>query len=163
MVQKEVGDRFVAGPRSKDYGVLSLMLQERWRPTLLRTIGPGPFHPRPAVDSAILRFDPRPVDDLPLHSPEVFASTVKQGFSQRRKQLPNNFTVEKSRAVEILEAMGLKPSVRAEELSLHEWVELSNRLDPHPCSDLPPSSTESLDVENEWDAVTGQLPRMEIH
>ena len=163
MVQKEVGDRFVAEPRSKNYGVLGLMLQERWRPTHLRTVGPGPFHPRPAVDSSILRFDPRPLDALPLHSPEVFASTVKQGFSQRRKQLPNNLVVEKEQATEILESMGLKPSARAEELTLDQWVELSNRLDPHPCSDLPPSATESLDVVNEQDEVIEQLPRGEIH
>ena len=59
--------------------------------------------------------------------------------------------------------MGLKPSARAEELTLDQWVELSNRLDPHPCSDLPPSATESLDVVNEQDEVIEQLPRGEIH
>ncbi len=60
MVQKEVADRFVAEPRSKDYGVLTLMLQERWRISKLRTVGPELFHPRPAVDSTIVRFDPPP-------------------------------------------------------------------------------------------------------
>lgn len=163
MVQKEVADRFVAEPRTKDYGVLSLMLQERWRPTLLRTIGPGPFHPRPAVDSSILRFDRRPGEELPLHSPEVFSSTVKQGFSQRRKQLPNNLPVEKERAGVILESMGLKPTVRAEELTLAQWVELSNQLEPHPCSALPPAVTELLEVVDEQDQVLEQLPRGEIH
>ena len=163
MVQKEVADRFTAQPRTKDYGVLSLMLQERWKPTHLRTIGSGPFHPRPAVDSSIVRFDKRPLTDLPLHSPEVFATTVKQGFSQRRKQLPNNLAIEKDRVVEILESMGLKSSARAEELALPEWVELSNRVAPHPCSDLPPSATESLDVVDENDEVIEQLPRGEIH
>ncbi|MEM1442796.1 MAG: 16S rRNA (adenine(1518)-N(6)/adenine(1519)-N(6))-dimethyltransferase RsmA [Verrucomicrobiota bacterium] len=163
MVQKEVADRFVAGPGSKDYGVLSLMLQERWKPTHIRTIGPGPFHPRPAVDSSIVRFDQRSIEELPLHSPEVFASTVKQGFSQRRKQLPNNLPVSKEESAGYLTEMGLKPSARAEELSLEQWVELSNRLDPHPCSTLPPSATEQLDVVDERDEVLEQLPRKEIH
>jgi len=163
MVQKEVGDRFVAEPRSKNYGVLSLMLQERWRPTTLKTIGPTLFHPRPAVDSTILRFDRRPVDELPLHSPEVFANTVKQGFSQRRKQLHNNLPVERERAVAMFESLGLKASVRAEELSLLQWTGLSNLIDPHPCSNLPPAATESLDVVNEGDEVIEQLPRKEIH
>ncbi len=163
MVQKEVGQRFVAKPGSKSYGVLGLMLQERWEATSLKTIGPTPFHPRPAVDSTILRFDRRPIDQLPPHSPEVYAATVKQGFSQRRKQLHNNLQVDRDRAVELFETMGLKPSVRAEEVSLEQWVTLSNQLDPHPCSDLPLSSTESLDVVNEKDEVVEQLPRGEIH
>ena len=163
MVQKEVGDRFVAEPRSKNYGVLSLMLRERWNATTLKTIGPVPFHPRPAVDSTILRFDRRPVTELPLHSPEVFANTVKRGFSQRRKQLHNNLPVDRERAVEIFELMGLKASVRAEELCLEQWVTASNLVDPHPCADLPPSATELLDVVNEKDEVIEQLPRGEIH
>ena len=163
MVQKEVGDRFVAEPRSKNYGVLSLMLQQRWRATMLKTIGPAPFHPRPAVDSTILRFDRRPVEELPLHSPEVYAATVKQGFAQRRKQLHNNLPVDRERAVEMFESMGLKDSVRAEELPLEQWLTLSNLIDPHPCSNLPPSASELLDVVNEKDEVIEQLPRGEIH
>ncbi|MEC5127080.1 16S rRNA (adenine(1518)-N(6)/adenine(1519)-N(6))-dimethyltransferase RsmA [Verrucomicrobiales bacterium BCK34] len=163
MVQKEVGDRFTAEPGSKNYGVLSLMLQERWRATHLKTIGPTPFFPRPAVDSSILRFDPRPWDELPMHSTEVFGRTVKQGFAQRRKQLHNNLPVGKDDAVAIFEKMGLKSSVRAEELTLENWVELSNQLDPHPCSVLPPSAAELLDVVDENDVVLEQRPRSEIH
>jgi len=163
MVQKEVGDRFTAIPKTKNYGILSLMLQERWRTTALRTVGPEPFHPRPAVDSTILRFDPRPAGELPLHSPEVFRSVVKQGFSQRRKQLHNNLQLEAGRAAEIFGALDFKASVRAEELSLVEWVILSNLIDPHPCSALPPSATERLDVVNENDEVIESLPRREIH
>ena len=163
MVQKEVGDRFTAEPGSKNFGVLSLMLQERWCATHLKTIGPIPFFPRPAVDSSIVRFDPRPRDELPMHSPEVFTRTVKQGFAQRRKQLHNNLPVGKDEAVAIFEKMGLKPSVRGEELTLDQWVELSNHLDPHPCSVLPPSATELLDVVDENDAVLEQRPRAEVH
>ncbi len=163
MVQKEVGDRFVASAGSKDYGVLSLMLQERWKTTALRTIGSEPFHPRPAVESTILRFDPRPGDELPPHSSEVFRSAVKQGFSQRRKQLHNNLQLDKERAADILGTLQLKPTARAEELTLGQWVALSNLLDPHPCSVLPPSATERLDVVNENDEVIESFPRPEIH
>lgn len=163
MVQKEVADRFVAEPRTKAYSVLSLMLQQRWIPTVLRTIGPEPFHPRPAVDSTIVRFDPRPVDELPLHSPEVFERTVKEGFSQRRKQLHNNLQVPKEKALAAFLELGLKESVRAEELTLQQWVELSNHLDQHPCSVLPPAATELLDVVDEDDTVVEQKPRRVIH
>jgi len=163
MVQKEVADRFVAEPRSKDFGVLTLMLQERWRISKLRTVGPELFHPRPAVDSTIVRFDPRPPGELDPHSPEIYREVVKRGFSQRRKQLHNNLQLEKDRSEEVFGAMGLKPSARAEELSLGQWVDLSNRLDPHPCSLLPPSATESLDAVDENDVVINTLPRREIH
>ncbi len=163
MVQKEVADRFVAEPRSKDYGVLTLMLQERWRISKLRTVGPELFHPRPAVDSTIVRFDPRPPGDLAPHSPDIYREVVKRGFSQRRKQLHNNLQLEKDRSEEIFGAMGLKASARAEELSLGQWVDLSNLLDPHPCSLLPPAATESLDAVDENDEVVTTLPRREIH
>ncbi|MDH4408253.1 MAG: 16S rRNA (adenine(1518)-N(6)/adenine(1519)-N(6))-dimethyltransferase RsmA, partial [Verrucomicrobiales bacterium] len=163
MVQKEVADRFVAEPRSKDYGVLTLMLQERWRIAKLRTVGPELFHPRPAVDSTIVRFVPRPPGELAPHSPEIYREVVKRGFSQRRKQLHNNLQLEKEKAGDVFGAMGLLPSARAEELSLEQWVDLSNRLDPHPCSLLPPAATESLDVVDENDVVINPLPRREIH
>ncbi len=163
MVQKEVADRFVAEPRSKDYGVLTLMLQERWRITNLRTVGPELFHPRPAIDSSIVRFDPRPPGELAPHSPEVYRETVKRGFSQRRKQLHNNLQLGKDKAAEVFGVMGLPVTVRAEELSLEQWVDLSNRLDPHPCSVLPPAATESLDAVDENDVVINTLPRREIH
>lgn len=163
MVQKEVADRFVAQPRTKAYGVLGLMLQERWHPTAIKTVGPSIFHPRPAVDSTIVRFDPRPEGELPLHSGEVFSNVVKQGFSQRRKQLHNNLPVDAGQWEAICQELSLKPGVRAEELSLEQWVELSNLLDPHPCAALPPAATESLDVVNEKDEVIDTLPRTEIH
>mgnify|MGYP000875863943 CR=1 FL=1 len=163
MVQKEVADRFVAEPRSKDYGVLTLMLRERWRIATLRTVGPELFHPRPAVDSTIARFDPRPPDELAPHSPEVFRETVKRGFSQRRKQLRNNLQLDADKAEEIFGGLDLPATARAEELSLSQWADLSNLLDPHPCSLLPPSATESLDAVDENDQVVATLPRREIH
>ena len=88
---------------------------------------------------------------------------VKQGFSQRRKQLHNNLLAEKDVIVEAFTRLGLSPSVRAEELELRQWVELSDLLDPHPCSALPPSADELLDVVNNFDEVIGQRPRREIH
>jgi 16S rRNA (adenine1518-N6/adenine1519-N6)-dimethyltransferase len=163
MVQKEVADRFTAAPRSKDYGVLTLMLQERWNISQLRTVGPELFHPRPAVDSTIVRFAPRPPGELAPHSPEVYRETVKRGFSQRRKQLHNNLQLSKEQAESTFAAMGLPATARAEELSLEQWVDLSNRLDPHPCSLLPPAATESLDAVDDNDVVINTLPRREIH
>jgi len=163
MVQKEVAERLVASPSSKNYGILSLMVQSRWRPQLLRTVGPGPFHPSPAVDSSILRLDPRPQGELPLHSPEIFAKLVKEGFSQRRKQLHNNLKLEPARAADVFERLGVKTSVRAEELDLEQWCRLSDALEPHPCAGLGPSAAEPLEVVDADDEVLEVLPRAEIH
>ena len=98
-----------------------------------------------------------------MHSPEVFASTVKRGFSQRRKQLHNNILADRGLWSKICGVLDVKESVRAEELTLKQWVALSNLLEPHPCADLPPSASESLDVVNENDEVIATLPRGEIH
>ncbi|MEM9017770.1 MAG: 16S rRNA (adenine(1518)-N(6)/adenine(1519)-N(6))-dimethyltransferase RsmA [Verrucomicrobiota bacterium] len=163
MVQKEVADRFVAQPRSKDYGVLGLMLQRAWRPSVLKTIGTEPFFPRPAVDSTIVRFDSRSEDELPLHSPEVFERVVKLGFSRRRKQLQNNLGSECENPDQLIRDLGLKATVRSEELSLIDWVNLSNSFETHPCAGLPPSDSENLDAVDEMDRVVATLPRREIH
>lgn len=163
MVQKEVANRYVATPRSREYGVLSLILQERWIPTLLRTVGPDRFHPRPAVDSEIVRFDRRAFDELIPHCSEVFREVVKRGFAQRRKQLLNNLGPDRELAAEALTAMGIVATARAEELSLQQWVDLSERIHPHPCSQLPPSRDEELEAVDEKDQPLGRHPRWEIH
>jgi len=163
MVQKEVGFRFCSKPRTKPYGVLGLMLQHRWDINHLKTVGPKLFFPQPEIDSSIIRFDPRPENELPLHCPEVFTRTVKQGFAQRRKQLHNNLKLEREKWDGICESMGINQSARAEELTLADWVTLSNHLEPHPCSELGPSAEEMLDIVDENDVVTGQMKRNEIH
>ncbi len=163
MVQREVAERFVARPRSRGYGVLSLMLQERWRIAELRTVGPEYFYPRPAVDSTIVRFQPRSMGEIQPHCSEGFRELVKRGFSQRRKQLLNNLGPDRERAGEALITMGLPATVRAEELSLEEWVELSEQVAPHPCKNLPPSASELLEVVDEVDRVIELRTRAEIH
>ncbi len=163
MLQKEVADRLCAKPRTKAYGMISLITQARWDVAEVKTVGPQLFHPRPAVDSTIIKMTPRAESALPRYSPEVFVQTVKQGFSQRRKQLHNNLPVDKDQWQTVCDDLGWKASVRAEELDLTDWVNLSNRLSPHPCHDLPPSATESLDVVDDQDNVIGQLPRQQIH
>lgn len=163
MVQREVADRICAAPRTKDYGILSLMLQERWRPELVKTVGPQLFFPRPEVDSSIVRLTPRPAGDLAPHSPETFARMVRLGFAQRRKQLRNNLGVDAATWEPAVSALGLPATVRAEELSLSQWVDLSNLVAPHPAGGHAQSGAEIFDVVDEQDAVTGQLTRAEVH
>ncbi len=163
MIQKEVGHRFCAVPRTKPYGVLGLMLQHRWNIAHLKTVGPALFFPQPEIDSSIVRFDLRAENELPLHCPEVFASTVKQGFAQRRKQLHNNLKVDRERWDWICEKMVIDQNARAEELTLSDWVKLSNHLDPHPCSGLSGVAEEMLEIVDENDSVIGEMKRSELH
>ena len=87
MLQKEMANRLSASPRTKDYGALTLQVQLHYRIEYLRTISASVFLPRPDIDSAIIRIWPRGPDELPACDDELFAKLVRQGFSQRRKQL----------------------------------------------------------------------------
>ena len=163
MVQKEVAGRICAEPRTKAYGILGLMLQSEWRPSILKTVGAEPFSPRPEVDSTILRFDSRPAGNLPPFCQQNFAEIVRRGFSQRRKQLRKNLQIDPSEWESVAESLELPVTVRGEELSLEQWINLSNRLNPHPTGEEGQSGDEIFDVVDENDVVTGQATRAEVH
>ena len=86
-IQREFAERLAAEPRTKDYGALTLLVQRRWQVKYLRTIPPSVFMPRPKVDSAAILLTPRPAGPLTDCDARRFTALVKQGFSQRRKQL----------------------------------------------------------------------------
>ena len=163
MVQKEVAERICARSRSKAYGVLSLVLQLDWVPRVVKTIGSGPFFPQPEIASSVLVFEPRPADDLPRHCRQAFVELVKRGFSQRRKQLRKNLGIDPEEWVDATEPLSVPETARAEELSLEQWVELSNRLAPHPSAIGAQSGDEIFDVVDENDEVVGQASRAEVH
>lgn len=163
MVQREVADRLCAKPRTKDYGILSLMIQERWRTECAKTVGPQLFFPRPEVDSSIVRFSPREPRETATHCPQTFASIVRRGFSQRRKQLRNNLGAEPIAWEAATSTLGIPITVRAEELDLGQWIALSNLLELHPAGRHAQSGAEIFDVVDENDRVTGQATRAEVH
>jgi 16S rRNA (adenine1518-N6/adenine1519-N6)-dimethyltransferase len=129
-VQKEVGDRLTASPRSGEYGSLSVLLQRRWQIKRLRVLSPSVFLPRPEVDSLVLELRKKQPEDVPEISEQWFAKVVKTGFSERRKKLTNTLSkLLPSKAVEeALTAGGLSGLSRAEELSPEAWVNLARRL-----------------------------------
>ena len=122
MLQKEVVDRMVAAPGTSDYGRLSVMLQVRYDMEAQFDVPPAAFDPAPKVTSALVRMAPRAdagIRDFPL-----FARLVSQAFSQRRKMLRNTL---KDRIAE-MEAIGIAPTARAEDVSVDDYVALANRL-----------------------------------
>jgi 16S rRNA (adenine1518-N6/adenine1519-N6)-dimethyltransferase len=124
MLQKEVVDRMVAAPAGSDYGRLSVMLQYRFDMERLFAVPPEAFNPPPQVDSAIVRLQPRSADQLGARDEEMFARIVLAAFSQRRKMLRN--TLREHFGEDQLEALGIKPTARAEELSVADYVALAN-------------------------------------
>ena len=126
MLQKEVIERMVAKPSSGAYGRLSVMLQYRYDMTHLFDVPPHAFTPAPKVTSAIVRMTPRPNEALTATDEAHLSKLVAQAFSQRRKMLRN--TLNGVVTLEQMEACGIKPTARAEELSVAQFVDLSNYL-----------------------------------
>ena len=126
MLQKEVVDRMVSPPGGPEYGRLSVMLQYRYEMERLFLVPPGAFDPAPKVASAIVRMIPRPASALVAMDTEVFAKVVTAAFGQRRKMLRN--TLREMVAEAELAALGIKPTARAEELGVAEFVRIANAL-----------------------------------
>ena len=124
MLQKEVVERMAAGPGSKIYGRLSVMLQAWCEVTRLFDIGPGAFNPPPKVDSSIVRLVPRPDADVGIVDPVRFANLVRLAFAQRRKTLRNNLKTLMD-ATQI-EALGIDPGARPETLSVEDFKRLAS-------------------------------------
>jgi len=119
MVQREVADRLLAGPRSKQYGVLTIMLSLYCRMTRLLDLPPGAFSPPPKVRSTVVRLEFGPprariVDD------RLFERLVKAMFSKRRKTLTNALKAFDPAAPAALAHVGIDPRRRPETLSLEE-------------------------------------------
>ncbi len=124
MLQKEVVERMAAAPGSRTYGRLSVMLQARCRVESLFGIGPGAFRPAPRVESAFVRLTP--LQDPPLRplDPVWFKQIVTHAFSQRRKTLRNS--LRELITPDQLEACGIDPVLRAERLSVTDFLRLAN-------------------------------------
>ena len=126
MLQKEVVDRMAAGPGSKVYGRLSVMLQAYCTVSPLFIVPPGAFHPVPKVDSAVVRLVPRPAAEIKVVNRTVFAHVVRDAFGQRRKTLRNALSRVCDAAA--LESAGISPQARAEQVDVADFVRLANSL-----------------------------------
>ena len=126
MLQKEVVERMAAGPGSKVFGRLSVMLQAYCAVTPLFIVPPGAFRPAPKVDSAVVRLVPKPRDKVEVADHRSFANVVRAAFGQRRKTLRNalNGVAEGAQ----IEAAGLRPDARAEQVEVAGFVRLANLL-----------------------------------
>ena len=126
MLQKEVVGRMVASAGGGDYGRLSVMLQYRFDMHLLLEVAPDAFSPPPQVDSAVVRMLPRPQAQLTAASEAGLAQVVRRAFGQRRKTLRN--ALAGLLEAEDYAALGIASGVRAENLTVADFVAISNYL-----------------------------------
>ncbi len=129
MVQKEVAEHVVAEPGQMS--VLSVAVQCFAQASIVQLVPASSFYPAPEVDSAIIKLQLR---QEPLSKdPKKLLSLVKTGFSSKRKQLHNNIhaglQISQEQAAQALQQTGLKPTVRAQELTLEQWEQLREQIE----------------------------------
>lgn len=129
LLQKEVALRLCARPGSRNYGALSVRVQYLAECEWICDVPAQAFQPPPKVDSAVVRLRPRQFH-LPITDVRKLETLVKLGFATKRKMLRNNLmsVVERDRLNQLLEQLEINPQARAEDLSVENWVTLSNQL-----------------------------------
>jgi 16S rRNA (adenine1518-N6/adenine1519-N6)-dimethyltransferase len=143
MLQKEVADRLTALPGTKQYGVPTVLLAACATVTRLMTLKPAEFHPRPKIDSVVVRIDfdlqADRIKTLPPYDRLLLHRLVRGAFSQRRKTLLNTLSsakilpliaeLEKAEIKQLTEAAirraGIVPTARAEDLTLEDFIQLT--------------------------------------
>lgn len=126
MVQKEVGQRWVAGVGDPAFGAVSIKVALLAEARIAGPVARQAFHPVPKVDSVTV--DLRPLPDVDPSTMEPVMALVDAGFAQRRKLLRNAMATDGRRPVDVdamLEAAGLPLTVRAEQLTREDWLRLA--------------------------------------
>lgn len=126
MIQKEVAERIAAGPGSKTYGILSVLIQAWYRVEYLFTVSEHVFNPPPKVKSAVIRMTRNDVQELGCNE-TLFKKVVKTTFNQRRKTLRNSIKPLLGKDCPLTGDPLFNR--RPEQLSVQEFIELTNRVE----------------------------------
>jgi len=130
LTQKEVAQNLQAN--AGDLSILAISVQLYGQPKIIQTAPARRFYPAPKVDSAIVKIDVDPKPKYELADEKRFFKIVKACFAGKRKQihntLVNNLGLEKSRTLEILAELKIKPEARPQELSIEQWIKLDERI-----------------------------------
>jgi len=130
-IQKELADRMMASPRTKDYGALSIWIQSQCEVELVRTMSPSVFWPRPKVESAIIHITVRPEWQQRIPDRAFFHQFNRSLFFHRRKFLRSvvisamKNKLDKAAVDEVLTSQGMAANARAEELDITAVMALS--------------------------------------
>ena len=133
MVQKEVADRMMAAPGTKDYGALTVAVGYYTTVSPVCEVGPECFIPQPKVTSEVVLLKKREAPPVDARDPKLMFAVARASFNQRRKTLVNavangGLGFEKEDVARALDAAGLDRSIRGEKLSLEQFAALSDEL-----------------------------------
>lgn len=134
MIQKEVAERMVALPGTKDYGALSVAVQYFTNPQIVKIVSPHCFIPQPKVESAVIVMELRDEPAVKLDNEKFFFKIIKAAFGQRRKTLLNALSnsrlinIDKEQLKQIFLEIGIGESQRGEELSIEQFAQLANKI-----------------------------------
>ena len=127
MVQKEVADRFSAKPETKDYSSISIFLQYNFDIERVCNVGKTCFEPVPKVDSSVIKFKRN--KKISANDEEKFYKLIKDSFTQKRKNLKNNLKgYDLNKIQMILKKYDKDLTARAEQLSIEEFIDISNNI-----------------------------------
>lgn len=133
MVQKEVAQRICSKPGSADYSAFTILCNYHAQPELLFDVPASCFMPQPKVTSAVVRLKMRSAPPAQIVEEKLFFRTVRASFAMRRKTLLNGLSagfgeLNKTELTELLESIGISPSVRGETLGIAEFAAISNAI-----------------------------------
>jgi len=138
MVQKEVAEKIIAKPGNRERGILTLSVEFYGNAEIIATVSKNSFRPQPKVDAAIIKIEPYKLH-LPGGGKQVepkfvacFFRIVKAGFSAKRQQIHNSLAatlrLPKDQVISMLKKSNIDPQKRAEDLSLEEWIKLTENF-----------------------------------
>ncbi len=152
MLQKEVSDRLIAAPRTKQYGIPTVLLQSCASIQPLFTLKPQEFHPPPKIDSTVVHisfFETNDTTKFPPCDFKLLQQIVRTTFNQRRKTLSNTLATaalfsddkqqNKEQTTKAISAAGFAATLRPEELTVADFIELANTIESHRSTASAPS------------------------
>lgn len=131
MVQKEVGNRFCACPGSKDYGAITVGINYYTHSDIVIDVDKSNFLPVPEVDSCVVHMKVLKEPPVQVNNEKIFFNLIKSAFSQRRKTIANSLLVNfkgKEEMLEVLLKLNIDPKLRAENLSIFDFANISNNI-----------------------------------
>lgn len=134
MIQKEVAERMLAKPGTKEYSSLSIAVQYYTSPRMIGKVPASVFMPPPKVDSIVIALDRRDEPPVKVMDRGLFFKVIKAAFAQRRKTLINTLSMDASLGrskgdwLKILNECGVDPARRGETLSIFEFANITNEI-----------------------------------
>lgn len=127
MIQEEVADRLSAVPKTKDYGMITVLLGSQYDIKKLFRVGRNCFRPAPNVDSAVISLDKN--DRYNIFSREKFVNLIKDAFQYKRKNLRNNLKgYDLNKIADVLKQYDYSLNNRAEDIPISVFVEMANNI-----------------------------------